>query len=621
MGNPTALAVGPDGYVYVGGQLWLDQVPDVSVARWDGTSWTALGDLYMDVRALALLPDGRLIAGARATIGDSTYSLMHWDGQTWMPMGRPSESYVTELAVSSQGQIAAVGIFPLEPPQPPGNVAVWSGEAWMPLGTGAWPTAHTLAWLPDGRLALGGEFESVSGVSATNVAVWDGTSWSADGGPVRGGVFESSVHRLRVHDGALFAGGSFSVAGSRATFSLARRTADGWAAYGSAADGPILQWLPDGMGGVYARGRFDTVADVVTAGIARWSGSSWEGLPDGGPAPVSAIALDASGTLVAAGWRPEWLGTGAMRLGPSGWEPLGTPFLGHVEALARTPQGELYAGGSIYDYDTELHALARWNGHAWAPVPDVPLWVITQLLPLADGDLIATGSTSDPAWRVARWNGSAWAPMGAGLNHTPSALFQRGDGSLLAATVAGVHRWTGTAWHLLFGQPLATALTEDEDGELVVGVESSGGYPARLFRSQAGVWPELATLNGPAHALHPVGGGHLLVGGWFTSAGGVHSPFVTRYVPGGVSTETGPEVAGAALAVARTHATIRIGDAHGAATLAVYDLLGRRVATVFENASAPREATLSVAALPSGVYVVRLTTADGVRQSRLVVAR
>ncbi len=60
----------------------------------------------------------------------------------------------------------------------------------------------------------------------------------------------------------------------------------------------------------------------------------------------------------------------------------------------------------------------------------------------------------------------------------------------------------------------------------------------------------------------------------------------------------------------------------GRVTAEVFDVSGRRVATVFQGQLEAGSHTLTVnaASLASGVYVVRLTTPDGIRTARMVVA-
>ncbi len=65
----SALTIGPDGMVYVGG-LFADAagVPARNLARWDGASWHPLASgADGRVHALALTPDGRVYIGGRFT--------------------------------------------------------------------------------------------------------------------------------------------------------------------------------------------------------------------------------------------------------------------------------------------------------------------------------------------------------------------------------------------------------------------------------------------------------------------------------------------------------------------------------------------------------------------------
>ncbi|MEL7362736.1 MAG: T9SS type A sorting domain-containing protein, partial [Bacteroidota bacterium] len=81
---------------------------------------------------------------------------------------------------------------------------------------------------------------------------------------------------------------------------------------------------------------------------------------------------------------------------------------------------------------------------------------------------------------------------------------------------------------------------------------------------------------------------------------------------------TAPQLAAVFPNPAASHATLRFGlSTPGRAELAVYDLLGRRVAVLAEgpHAAGWHDATLDAMGLPSGVYVARLVT-DGTVQTR-----
>ena len=92
--------------------------------------------------------------------------------------------------------------------------------------------------------------------------------------------------------------------------------------------------------------------------------------------------------------------------------------------------------------------------------------------------------------------------------------------------------------------------------------------------------------------------------------------------------DAGPETAALAVGVApnpvRSRATVRWSlDAPGDASLALYDMLGRRVALLAEGAQPAGAQTISLdaSALPSGVYVLRLTAGDRAETARVTVVR
>jgi hypothetical protein len=93
-----------------------------------------------------------------------------------------------------------------------------------------------------------------------------------------------------------------------------------------------------------------------------------------------------------------------------------------------------------------------------------------------------------------------------------------------------------------------------------------------------------------------------------------------------VATTPAPDLPTLTLSVAPNpadgRATAWIEGATGPATVAVFDALGRRVAVAFKGEIRERTAVeLPVSRFAPGVYGVRLSTVNGVRTVRLVVAR
>ncbi|MEM8997404.1 MAG: hypothetical protein AAGF23_21650, partial [Acidobacteriota bacterium] len=219
-GTGEALAVFDDGggaALYVGGDFSTAGGVDADhIARWDGTTWSALGDGVDDtVFALAVYDDGTgpaLYAGGRFRNagGAAASGVARWDGSTWSPLG----------GGTSTAQVFALGVY----------------------DGGAGPA-----------LFVGGDFDDAGGVTVNNIARWDGASWSALGGAGAEGV-NGAVRALAEFDGgpagsALYVGGSLASAGGQTAARLVRWDGASWSSPPGGAAAP--------EGPVFALGLFD----------------------------------------------------------------------------------------------------------------------------------------------------------------------------------------------------------------------------------------------------------------------------------------------------------------------------------------------------------------------------
>ena len=147
------------------------------IARWDGTSWSALGAgvsgpaLLQAVHALTVFDDG---GGAALYAG---------------------------------------GVFTSAGGVPAMNIAMWDGTSWSALGSGVVETVHALEVFDDGSgeaLYAGGNFTSAGGVVANHIAEWDGTTWAALGRGMNHVVFAVAGFDDG-SGGALYSAGFFTV--------------------------------------------------------------------------------------------------------------------------------------------------------------------------------------------------------------------------------------------------------------------------------------------------------------------------------------------------------------------------------------------------------------------------
>jgi WD40 repeat protein len=181
-----ALAVLPDGRVVSGGH-------DRRVLVWDpfqpGTDPVELGRHDSSVTAVAVLPDGRVVSGGRDGV-------RVWDpsrpGTGPVELGRQDGS-VNAAAVLPDGRVVSGGSF--------GRVLMWDparlGSGPVELGRGdAWVRA--VAGLPDGRVITGGDDGPV--------LVWDPSRPGT--GPVELGRHDDWVRAVAVlPDGRVVSGG------------------------------------------------------------------------------------------------------------------------------------------------------------------------------------------------------------------------------------------------------------------------------------------------------------------------------------------------------------------------------------------------------------------------------
>jgi hypothetical protein len=639
--NVEALAVGPDGSLYAGGNFLTAAGTRVTgVGRWTGTAWQILGEggpLTGRAIALAVGADGTVYAGGPLRLNGAVVNVARWNGATWTALGQgTSVGSVRSLLISLDGALVAGGSITQISGVAANGIARWDGAAWSPIGGGVDGYVNALATLPDGRLVAGGDFQTAGGVAAQGLAAWDGAAWQAVGESMDGRVAAVAVGP----DGRLAVVGDFSLAGDTPADAVARWDGAAWEGFGNTT-GQVGAAVSGPDGSVYVGGYLSTVAGVAVRGVARWDGAAWSALGDGPRASVySAMALGPDGTLYIGTDRNRvlrWDGTAWSEVGPG--LPTG---LNELYSMTVGSDGLLYIGGRRYD---DGEGIRRWNGAAWESVGAGLLGNVWSLAVGPDGQLYAGGEfiqtvSGAPPASVARWDGTAWTIIGAvtpGYEVPVNALAFTPNGDLYAGgyfevmngvPLRNLARWDGTAWFEVGGSTGVPGevftLLPTADGGLYVG----GNFEA-LTRWDGMAW----TSVGPFSPYDYVFGlardrdGDLLIGGFFQSAGGVASPNVVLYTPAPVASEpaAGPAEA-LALSVApnpaRGAATATVTHAAGPVTVEILDALGRRVAHVAaEGAAETHTLALPVGRLAPGAYVVRAVAGGAAASRPLVVVR
>lgn len=497
------------------------------IAKWDGSSWHGLDTgLSHQAFALTVYDDGggfgpALYVGGNFVIagGVMASKVARWDGSSWWALGPGVTGSVRTLEVFDDGIGSAPSLYVGGSISTAGGVSTpgvarWNGTVWSGVGSGLLNgIVGELEVFDDGSgvgpvLYAAGDFTS----PAVGFARWDGTSWSrvASRTALRG-----PVNALKVHDdgsGAgreLYAGGNFTEAGFTPASRIASWNGTMWSPLGAGLNGPVsaLEVFDSGTGvgpALYAAGNFNNAGNASARSIARWNGSTWSPLGAGVIGDVRALAvyddmsgsgpsLYVGGAFTTAGGAPA---SNIAKWDGASWSQLGSGVTGFVFALAvhddgSGPNPNLYVAGNFtFAGNAPANRIAKWDGIAWSPVGVGFDAAVRALVVYDDGtgggaSLYAGGDFSHSGGvqvgRVAKWNGTIWSAFGAGLDSgfvQALAVHDRelGSGQVLYAagnlnigglsTVAQIAFCDGTTWTAIDSQmnaPVA-ALLVHKDG-------------------------------------------------------------------------------------------------------------------------------------------------------------
>jgi len=198
------------------------------IARWNGSTWSAVGSGTDDIVHALKIFDGDLYAGGSFLNASGTPAsyVARWDGSSWSALAGGLDYGVNGFAVSGTNLYVG-GNFnnatnASGAPVPTRYVARWNGSSWSAVGAGMNNTVVTVA-VAGSNLYAGGIFTTADGVSANRIARWDGLTWSALGSgtsPDSGGG--ADVKALATWSTNLYAGGNFGEAGGKISLHIAR---------------------------------------------------------------------------------------------------------------------------------------------------------------------------------------------------------------------------------------------------------------------------------------------------------------------------------------------------------------------------------------------------------------
>ena len=508
----SALTVYDDGSgakLYAGGFISeAGELPVGNIACWDGTQWSDVGGgVNDDVLDLEVYdPPGPEGPGLYA-VGEFNWAgtqaanrVARWDGTSWSALGVGIDDPAwlrdaTCLCVYDDGGGPALcvgGDFDQAGGQTAAGLAKWDGTSWSPLATSSshvqmhmLPRVSSLAVFdPPGAeqgpgLYVGGDVMAFDGVAVNGIARRDAAgTFSAlgDGNGLNAEVFTL----CRYDDGtgpAVYAGGWFSNAGDQVVNYIARWDGTSWSPLAGGMDVWVATLAvydppgPDVGSELYAGGRFWLAGDASALFVARWDGQRWAALGDGICFIVHALCVhdDGSGAaLYVAGEEDDGCAAfdanGIARWDGEHWSPvgggLGEP--GYSSAVVRAlcsfdppgPEGPaLYAGGDFEfgAFPGDGCGIAKWDGESWSQVGE-GLWRLNgeyaepggvrAMVVFDDGSgpaLYVEGgfnvAGTQPSEGFARWDGTQWSSVAIeGLEHVwvePMLVYDAGYGQAL----------------------------------------------------------------------------------------------------------------------------------------------------------------------------------------------
>lgn len=290
-------------------------VPANNIAKWDGTSWSALGTGLSGVgRTLEVYDDGGgadlIVGGDFAMAGGMVVnSVARWSqGGGWSALAGGVTGQVYDLQAWGD-DLYAGGSISNAGAQSVNGVARWNGTGWNTgalLASGVNNFVRTLT-LWNNELYVGGNFNTAGGVTANGIAMWNG-AWNALMGSMDEGTDQTVLSSVVYDDGggdALYIGGFFVVAGGKSASKIAKWTGTEWFALAGGVNDEVydLAVFDDGFGSqvLIAAGELTTADGTTANGVAEWNGTSWSALdgPSGNGVDATALAAttwDNSGT-------------------------------------------------------------------------------------------------------------------------------------------------------------------------------------------------------------------------------------------------------------------------------------------------------------------------------------
>ncbi|MGB3006138.1 MAG: hypothetical protein WBC06_06500 [Chitinophagaceae bacterium] len=557
-----AIDIDASGNLYVVGSfIKMNGITVNGIAKWNGTTWSALGtgiDIGSSQAGVVVAVEGTNVfigGGFSSVSGVAAQSIAKWNGSNWSALGSgiigPGGVTClavmgTDLYVGSNNMTSAGGV-------PVNNIAKWNGTTWSALGNGLNSVVHTLAVLGS-DLYAGGNFSQSGSTPVNKIAKWNGLNWSDAG---NGLSMYEGVFALGISSQVFFAGGGSGLTESLNMHNVARWNGSSWVVVGNGTNDYINCIAIDGNN-IYIGGKFTEAGGLKVNRIAKWDGVKWDslggGFPQGEVLDIAIIGnkLYAGGTFSNApfsnvNYLGVWDGVN--------WSAVGSGVSYQVFALA-TNGTDLYAGGNFAQAGgLTCNNIAKWDGANWSTLANGTNDIVKDIKIAPDGTLYAGGNFTvagaTAASRIAKWNGSNWSAIGLGVNNFVNVIALNAANEIYiggafdiangVGLVNHIAKFNGTTWVTLSGGVSSignvfSILTRGNDVYVGGDFSIAGTVPANNIAKWDGSnWSPLGAGLGkdPASYAIPMGlainCNSLYAVGYFATAGDKRSDRFARY--------------------------------------------------------------------------------------------
>ena len=453
VGSISSIGVAVD-HVYLGGGInTTNGWPGNGIIRSDGSGgWEAMGNgSSIAVKKIIVSASGDVYAMGDFSqdAGPAANQIAKWNGSSWSALGdQPFDQAGYDFALQEPGKLFTARFGFQNQQYLYGNgIYEWDGSAWHGLGLGLgdyWTTTYTvntLAWY-NSQLIAGGNFLTAGDQFLGGLVKLNNSTWTDIGNS--SAVVNLSINKLLSYNNKLYAAGNFSSFGGVTLNYIGYWDGSQWNPLGTGMDGYVVDMLPVGND-LYATGSFFNAGGIPAIGYARWDGSSWHPLGSGGPSSYaltnigSDIYAGGQFTLINGGTLPvqnlaRW--DGATWYDVGGGVTMGANFTTSVFALAARGNDLIVGGNFTMAGTIPANNISVWNGSQWSALGDGLNGPVKTIL--VEGNEIYVGGQfttagTNAAYSIAKWDGSSWHPIGSGIHQSNNFVSIATVNSLLAS--------------------------------------------------------------------------------------------------------------------------------------------------------------------------------------------